>query len=361
MSLLNEIIQFTTVLSPSPAGRVSFGSPLLITPLATNSLNGDTVRQYGGISAVQSDLDAGYIEQATFDRLQVMFSQPQRPNIIKVGAADLAGGSPETYGEALTRIQGSDTAFYPVLLASRTAADIVSLAAAIEASETKHQLFGQVSDADWLTAGAPAAYSTITSNLRTSLVYHDTNTVFADCGWVSNRIGFSPDDRSVDWKCDIIGVSPYATPLSTPQRTALGFGGNSVNAVEPFGSQNNWLYDGYSISARPVSTVFTADWYSQRVQEDIADLFARAAAFGDKIVVDEDGQEQFVSIFEKRFAQGVRTKHFIADQYRITAEPITQTDLDASQVRFTLEAQEARGARRVLINFFLQNAPLAEV
>ncbi len=352
-----DIFDYTFTLSANPPTRQGFGKPLLIAPLATNSLNSQDTLSFANLSEAQAALTAGYIEQVTFDRVSIGFQQAAKPNAIKVGAVDLVGL--ETWGEAFTRILQADSDFYGVLATTRTAADIVSLATAVEADGTR-QFFFQAGDADWLTTGVPAAYSSIDAFERVSGIFHDTATQYHDMAWVCDRLAFDPDTASVDWRTLLTGTTGLATGLTSAQRDFLT-DTNHMNVALPLNATYpQFVSPGQNQSGRSIYEYLTVDWYKARTQEDLAALLVNLAARGEKLVVGQTGQQLVSAILERYLNQGsnLASPHFIAGETRVTAEDITQVDRDAGQMRFTVEAQLAASARRLVFNIFFQNTPL---
>lgn len=349
---------FTFTLSPSPPTRAGFGNLLIIAPLATNSLNGDTTRSYASATEAQVDLTAGYIEQVVYDRVALAFTQDGKPSAVKVGAVDLVGV--EGWDEAFTRILAADPDFYAVCITSRTAADIVSIGTQIEAEGTR-QLFFQSSDADWLTTGVPAAFSTMAAFERSSLIFHDDDTEFHDIAWVADRLSADPDETSADWKALIKGATALTTGLTTAQKGFLEDTNNGNVALELGPAYELFVDPGQNLNGRSIYEILTVDWYRARVREDMAQLFVTLATERRKLVVGAQGQVQVQGVLDGRLQQGANmpSPHFIRGQTRVTPQAIVQADLDNEQMRFKIEAQIAQSARKALFDIYFQNSPLA--
>lgn len=346
-------------LTPSPPTRVGFGKVLIIAPLATNSLNGDDTRTYASSTEAAADLASGYIAQTTFDQVEAGFLQLGKPSGIKVGAVDLVGT--ETWGAAFTRILGADSDFYGVNLTSRTAADIVDVATVIEAEGTR-QLFFQNGDADWLTTGVPAAFSTIDLFERSSLIYHDTATEYHDTAWTADRLSANPDLESADWKASLRGVGGLATALTTTQKGFLE-DTNHGNVALPMTLNDPYFVDpGQNMAGRSIYETLSVDWYRTRTREDLALLFVQYAALRRKLVVGRTGQAAIQGILEKwlNIGANMESPHFIRGQTRVTPQDITQADRDTKQMRFKVEAEIAQSARTLSIDVFFQNSALEE-
>lgn len=355
-----DIFNYSFTLSPSPPTRQGFGNPLIIGPLVDNSLGGADTLTFANATEAQAALTGGTINQTMFDRVQTMFLQSGKPSAVKVGAVDLVGA--ETWAQAFTRIKQADPDFYPVLITSRTAADIVSIATQIEADDSR-QFFFQSSDADFLTDGLPAAFSALDAFERTSYIWHDTDAELHDCAWVADRISFNPDERSVAWQALLKGVNGLATPLSSTQQGFLlsTNDGNVAGSLGP--AYPLFVSPGQNINGRSCYEILTVDWYKARTQEDLSQLLVNFATFGRKLVVGPSGQVAVKGILQGRLDQGatLESPHFIQGQTRVTEQTITQQDRDAFQLRFKVEAQIAQSARALDIDVFFQNAPLEAV
>lgn len=356
----SSILTFSTVLTPSPPARAGFGLPLLLVPLATNTLgagSGTTDVKYASATEAQTARTASQISAATMDRINVLFAQTPRPQGIVVASVDLVGG--EDYGEAFVRVAARRNDFYFVAIDSRTDSEIAVAAAAVESNGTK-QLLAVSASSSWLDSGVPTDYSAITGYNRTSIIYHDVSTAYADMALLGGRLAWDPDSQSVDWKQNLVSVANLTGHLTAAQRAFI-VDTNKANVGLPWGSQTNFLFPGQAISGRPIYEIFSADWFRTRVQEDIGDLYSRNAAAGRKLIVGAEGQASVLAILNQRLLQGERGNHFSKGQTRATALAVTQDDLNNKRLRFTAEAQAAQSANALRVDFYLQNSPLAEV
>lgn len=353
-------LTFNITLAPSDPVRQGFGKGLVIVDLANNSLNGDTTREYNEVADLAADLTAGYIDQATVDMVTVGLSQPLKPAGIKVGAVDLVGL--ETWGAAYDRIAAADPDFYGVTVESRTAADIVSAATAIETAGV-HQLFFQSADADWKTTGVPAGFSAIDDYERSSLVFHDTATEYADMAWVANRLAFDPDEKSADWRCQLASVAALATALTSTERNFI-IDTNHGNVALPLtANYPQWLHPGQNMAGRSIYEILTVDWLRARLTEDYADLLAGLSARGAKLVLGNTGQGMLEGMIRRRLQQGAslgESSHFVKGQTRVTPQAITAADSTAKRMRFKVEYVHAQSALKATINIFAQNVALGE-
>lgn len=351
-----DIFSYSFTLSASPPSRAGFGKPLLIAALATNSLNGATTLEFTSRTEAQASLTAGYIAQATFDQIESGFLQTSKPSAIKVGAVDLVGA--ETWAQAYTRIRQADPDFWAVLATSRTPADIVSLATAVEADDDRFFFF-QNSDADWLTTGDPASFSAIGAFERSALLYHDDDTEYVDMGWVADRVSADPDVNSADWKTLLKTGASLTTGLSQTQKDFL-IKTNHGNVMLPLGpTYQRFVSPGINLNNRGIYELLSVDWFRSRTQEDYSQLLVEYANRHRKLVVGQAGQTAVQGILQKWLKKGVAAQHFLnATNTRVTAHPITADDRTNGVMRFKVEATFAISARELEFDIYFQQTEL---
>jgi len=343
-------ITINITLAPAPLQIAGFGIPLLMVDETTSSLGGDTVRIYTDTAGAQTDVTAGELSAAAFAAVTAAFSQRTPPASVMIGLKEIA----DAYDVALAKIIAVNDDFYTIATESRTPVDQMLISTAVEALNKLYIL--QSSDADWLTAGLPAAYAAIAGRERTAVVYHDTNTEWADFAWAANRLVFDPDVKSAPWDAAVQGVAGLATAPNSTQKANLD--ANFANHGLPYGAEVFFVDPGVSAAGRALHEIETADWYDARLQESIAGLKTAASARGDKIVIGPTGQGQVLAEISALFQRGVNAGHFVAGETRQAAETITQADLDLGRLRFNGAAQLASSARLFVFNFNFGRTPL---
>jgi len=185
----------------------------------------------------------------------------------------------------------------------------------------------QSADSSWLDSGVPSGFSTIASNERTAVIYHDTAAQAADLAWLVSRLVFDPDSTSAPWEGQVRGLTAYATALTAAQRDFVA--GNHANAVLPFSSATLYASPGISLNNRSIYEIVTADWFAARIGEDIASTKLQYTARGQKIIIDATGQALVKAILTTRLQQGEQAGHFATGQTRATMPAITSGDLSA--------------------------------
>lgn len=359
-------VQVNVFLSALPPPRQVFGIPLLIVTETGNGLGGNPVAAYNSPQDVAAALAASEITAQTADFVNTAFAQqPRVPQILVTGAA--TNGYELAYAAART----VNDSFYGVAVDTNVTADILEVSAAVETdgagtNPAGKKFFAAISpDADWLTTGIPAAFTTAAGRERTGIIYHDVATEPAALAWLAARLGVAnPDNRSAPWTGRLRETQGYTTPLTAAQN---GFAlGNNANTLLPFGTAPIYLKDGENLAGRPVYEILSGDWFSARVNEDLIAAKLAADDRGEKIIVgtigqtNSPGQTLVEGILQGRLEQGVTAGHFVAGQTRVTMNPITQDDLDNRRIRADVEAQIAQDAILFTVNVYQTNTALAE-
>jgi hypothetical protein len=348
----NDNITVNVYLDPVPAGEAGFSRVLFLAENVT--LNGARSAVYGNYDEVKAASDAGYVNSAVLAAAVDVFAQNNLPTEWQVGKVDVAGG--ESYSDALAAVIADDDGFYGVTMQSRTDATIAALAATVDTSSKKMLLFAQSSESDWLTAGVPAAYSSVDDVERFAVVYHDDDAQYASEAYATERLSFDPDERSVPWNAvPLLSIDDYASTLTSAQKTNLD--DNNANHGLPFGGQDFVIDPGKSIAGRPLYEQYSADWFETRLVEEISATQVEWSANGKKLPVSTAGQAVIEAIIGGLLRRGVEAGHF-EDGFTITAETITQSDIDNQRLRFTVRARIAVSARLFTLNVYLSTSPV---
>lgn len=356
----DDLISITVTLAALASGRASFTRLAVIVDTATPG--GGRFATYTSSAEVAADVVAGNLNAIAQEIADVAFAQTaRRPADIMFIGVDT--GAAETYVQALDAAIAGGADFYGLAIDSRTDADIIAVSNDIEskaASGTFLLFFAQDDDADWLTTGIPAAFSTIEGNERTVMYYHDDNANDAtsarlEVAHAAARLAWDPDEKSAGWNATVEDVADLSTALTSTQK---GFArANYANTALPFGTTTDTYVDpGKTLGGRPVDYIVSADWLRARVQEDVADVLVAAANKGTKIPVSVTGQSIIGGTMEKRFQQGVANGHF--NEYELTPLEITNTDISNQRVRFDAETVWTTGIRQVTIAAYFQTDPL---
>lgn len=351
----NDTITISITLDAAPLVAASFGDVLLLVDQATNSLGGARVVTYADLASANVDQLAGLISVSTLAAVQVAFSQRPTPARFKVGRVDTVGL--ETYAAGLAACIVADPVFYGVCIDVRTDVEILLIAAAIEA-DTKLFMF-QSADSDWLTTGGiPGALAALDSLERSIGIWHDTAAVWADVGWIVNRLAFDPDVISATWNAAPNAITAYATAPTQAQKDFADT--NHINLGLEFGSATFYIDAAVNMAGRPIYEILTADWFEARLQEAVITQKINYAARGEKIVVGEPGKALLKSLIDAQFDIGVRASHFVEGEVESTMLTITPADLAAQRIRGSGRAQIAVDGRIFDFSFNFGRVPLAD-
>lgn len=351
-------ITVTIYLSTLAGQRASFSIPMIVVALSNNSLNSNRTATYTTLAEAQAANTAGYIHANTLAMITRMFAQSPAPSKVKVGYIDDVSSPAESESAALTAIIADDPDFYVVCYETRTDADIVAMAAAIEAADKRMLGVFQSSSADWKTSGVPSAYSSATSYERSAILYHDTDANWNDMGWAASRAAFDADVRSAPWHGRVKSGDALASGITDTERDYILE--NGANVGLPYSSVDYYVDSGQNLSDRAIYEIVSTDWFATRIEEDIADAVVSASNRGEKITVDAVGQAIISGIIKSRLAQGQAAQHFAAaaDEVSVVAEDITAADIAAERLRFTVRAKLAIGARTFSIDVYASRTSL---
>lgn len=355
----DDLVSVTVTLGLLSSGVANFSTILMIVDGVTPG--GGTYATYSSVAEVTADI--ANLNTIAQSMATAAFAQARPPASIIIIGIDT--GSSDTYADGLAAAVAAGLNFYGVVADSRTPAQQIVLATAVEAAEANGQrflLFLQDDDADWLTSGIPSAWSAVSGYERTVICYHDDNDNDAgsdrlDVALAARMLSFDADLTSCPATIDVSGVDALATALTSTQK---GFArANYANTALPKGTLVTTFVDpGKTLAGRPADHIVSADWLAVRIAEAGNDKIAAVAAQGRKLVVDPQGQAELQQAIEAKFIQAVDAGHLTTTDptkppYRLTAQTITSADIAAQRVRFSAEGQFATGIRQVPISLYL--------
>ena len=176
----------------------------------------------------------------------------------------------------VTAIRAEDDDFYALLLDSNSSAEILALAAIVEAASTKKLLVAQSADTGCLDADSitDVMYSASDADyFRTAIIYHPTiGLSFAAAAWVGNALAYGPG--TVNWKFrELSGIAGYS--LTSADRSAiLAKRGNLIETV----AGRSITCDGKVSGNEWIDVIHSLDWHHARVGERLFGVFVAAAS-----------------------------------------------------------------------------------
>ena len=330
------IIDLTINLTPPSAAPVGFGEVLLLVDQAAGNPLPGGVRsiRFTDVASAQAAQTAAEITAAVLqgvtDAFTPLAGQSRVPTAVQVGRVDTGGG--ESYPDALALVLAGGANVWAVCADTRTPAVQVALDAATPAG------------------GIPAAYAGIDSG-RSLVVWHDTDTEWADLVWATNRLAFDPDVISVVWNTPLPAVLAYATGITTADRDAII--GNGANVVLPYYSATSYVFPGESVNASGAgftgNELLTRDWFEQRAFEYIAAEQIKRATRGEKIPVTIEGQGIVLGALAWVVATSQTAGHIVKGQIAIRGDAIDAADLSGLQLSFTGEGQIENSAKKLIV------------
>jgi hypothetical protein len=330
-----DTIDITIILDPAPITGRGFSVLVIADEANGTTLDGDRVRTYTTLAAVQADNTAGFVSAGILATATAMFAQAVQPDKIKIGRK----AAVEAYDVALAAIIVVDPDFFGVTIESRAAADQLLVAAPVESGSPIRLFFLQSAEADFLTAGFPAVLSGLDGNERTVIAYHDVATEAYDAAYPANRLAFSPDQFSVNWsQFTLGGVAAYAAAISDTEKANLL--ANKANPGLPFTTAAQFSpFRGVNANGRAIEEIVTQAWFEDRLTTSIAALVIQQNNLGQKIPVTPVGQGQIGAEVNALFQIGVTAGHFVAGQTEVTYPAITDADRAANLIRVEGRAQ----------------------
>ncbi len=359
MGVTHDIdIDITVNLEAAPLTAQGYNVLLLVDEALGNGLGGDRVKSFSTPAEAQTAQTAGEITTAVQTAINVALSQRPRPAAVLVGRVDTGAGTPETYPAALILCEAAAPGqFYAVCADTRTAAVQVALAAAVEADPENYMLFIQSSDADWLTASLPSAYSTLASLERTAVIFHDTDTQSHDLAWAVKYLQNDPEVEAATGTVPLRGVAALATGLTTTQRANLFT--NNANVALQQGSQPYFVKPAKNCAGRPIHEILTSDWYVAAVKADIGQAAADFGDRGEKWTVTIRGAGTLRQILQGVGQRGINAGHFEPEQYTVSVPAPTTADANSGTLRGSTRAQIGNVAINYNVTSDMSRTPLA--
>lgn len=349
-----DTIDITIILDPAPIVGRGFTTMVIADEANGTTLDGDTIRTYTTLAAVQADQALGFISAGILATATAMFSQAVQPDQIKIGKKTAI----QDYDEALAAILLVDADFFAIAIESRLAADQLLVAAAVEAGSPIRLFFIQSADATFETPGFPAALSDVDGSERSVIDFHDIATEAYDAAWPANRLAVSPDQFSANWsQFTLAGVAAYASaPTDTEKANLLA---NKANPGLPFSTAAQFSpFKGVNANGRPIEEIVTQAWFEDRLTVAIAGVVLQANNAFRKIPVTPEGQAIIGGEVSALFQIGVSAQHFVAGETQVTYPTITDADRASNTIRVEGRAQLVVSGKTFKVNLNFVRDPI---
>jgi hypothetical protein len=197
-----------------------------------------------------------------------------------------------------------------VTLDSRTAAAQVALSDWCEARD--YIYLAQSSDASWLTAGVPTDYATIVDNKQTGIVYHPTNTEWADAEWAGFVSAKDPDVARTNFRGPIGNATTY---LLTSAQAAFA-AANFCNVIKPDTRGGTTFYiggdagAGFSLQGELLYGALTKLWTKIKIEDSNATILVQYDTLSEGVPFNDAGAQVFLAPLSALGELGLRAGHY---------------------------------------------------
>lgn len=331
---ISDIVNVSITIESSAVSRQGFGTPLLVPPTA-HAVFGTRTQLYSGSSILLDMVADGFTDSS---EAYLMAASALRPNpridALIIGRRD-AGDANITAAFNAIRAE-DDESWHAMAWGTRTEADILALAAAVES--TGHIYIASTADAAVLaeTAGNVLEDLQTAGYRRTAGWYHNPSTEdYLDAAMVARGSVADLDVRGgqITWaNKELPGITPDT--LTGAQRTYIhSLNGNTYERR----AGRNITRNGTSAQGEYIDVQVTVDWLQARMTEDI---FAVLAGTATKIPFDQTGIDLIETVVRKRLDIAVQNGHL--QSYTIEI-PRYEDVLDADLAIRTLRNVRFRG------------------
>ena len=247
----------------------------------TNTYNGtEVVTDVSGaadataaVGLIESDFTAASITGITFtDNLDGTYTVAPTTSgddysfkVEPASAVSVTYNASETYVDALDEVSNINNDWYALVTETHADADILSIAAAIEA---RRKIYGtSTSNTDVLSAVSTTDIGQQLYDLgytRTFIMYHaDADTAYPEAAWIGGQLPEQPGSNT--WKFKTLAGIPVS-PLSTSQFNAAK--DKNVNVYQRVGGVGITA-EGVTGSGEYIDVTSFIDWLEARMQERI--------------------------------------------------------------------------------------------
>ena len=252
-----------------------------ITPIVANSsvytvtVNGTAYSFTSDASATADEITAGLEAAITAtgvnvtDNIGTLTIEPTTPGdnwsaVVSSNMVKTDGTSSETWVDALGEVESENNQWYALTAETHSEADVLTLAAAIEA---RRKIYGTSTQEATVPSTATTGIASKLSDLnydRTFLVYLPTaDTQFPECVWIGSQLPEVPGSNDWDLKQ---GSGITVSSLSETQKV------NLRNKNTNFYTRKAGLeifQDGNMVSGAPIDEIIFIDWVVARLEESV--------------------------------------------------------------------------------------------
>lgn len=257
MAQLNQIIDVQITRETQIPSQVGFGIPLLVGD-SDRFAAGERVRTYGSIEEVEADFTAGDFE---ITMARNAFSQSPSPTQIMIGQVEAADSG--NYVTALTAIQAVNDDWYGLAVETRLEADILAIAAWVEARIKIFCALSSDAAVKSATAGNVLEDLVAAAYERTFLLYSEDLDDHAGAAWLGKQLPKLPGGTNWAYQT-LAGITVDSLSL-TEQNNITNNKGSIYTVVNDI----NHTQFGQVASGEWVDVMRGSDFIQVRMQEKV--------------------------------------------------------------------------------------------
>jgi len=170
----------------------------------------------------------------------------------------------------------------------------------------------QSSDASWLNSGVPTDYSTIVDNKQTGMIYHPTDSQWADAEWAGFVSAKDPDVARTNFRGPIGNATTY-TLTSAQAAFAIA---NKINIIGPDVRGDATHYIGNdagaacSLEGELLYGALTKLWTTIKIEDSNATILQQYDDLSEGVPFNDAGAQVFLAPLTALGELGLRAGHY---------------------------------------------------
>jgi len=355
----NPTVLVNVTLAPPPTPTAGFGGVAWFIPepvgFGGDWLDDELFLDFVSAEGVAAALTSNFIDANTANVLTRAFAQNPSPERLRVVTAAASGANLIPEYNAMKAAPNGGLVYWIAVGGAVTATAPARVALANAARADGRQTSMVSSEAQLLSVplgGGPLAGVELVEGL--TLYYHDAPlTAGIEIIHPAGRLALDPDARSFGFR-GAANVPGLVTGLTDAQRaTAVA---NNVNTALRYGGVPTFVHPATTTIGRPILELLNADWIKARAQEALIDQDTQAAARGDLIGVDIEGQALTSGVISNLLERAQALGKIVPGQILVTLPPITAADIAAGIIRVNAAVQTTTEVRRFIFNVDLSRS-----
>lgn len=314
MSFLDRIVNVS--ISRAPIGVTSASLNRLLILGNTNKAEGVRTKLYSSLTEVAADFETTDPE---YKAASLAFGQEVKPNDIMIGQVL---GNEEDFKDAYTNISLNSPDFYGVVVCTKDATKIISVADLVEGDDKPRILGVSTNDVKTLVQNdtSHTAYKLKAKGyMRTFCAYNSTADAYTESAMFGKM--FTKDPGSATWALkQVSGVT--ADVLSNAQLNTLS--ALNCNSYIKFSTLNALFHEGKMVGGEWIDVIQAIDYIKTNIQTEVFNVLLNA----DKVGFDDDGLTAIQSAINNPLVRAARLG--IVDEKSISITMPALSDISAT-------------------------------